>query len=59
MATPKPGPVHLLDALRKLVAVTVYSDNGYCSICHGDWPNEHRPGCAGKLALAVIQKAKT
>ena len=46
----------LLAALKRLVALNVFVDNGYCSCCHGFWPDEHREDCAGKQAMDAIRK---
>lgn len=48
----------LLAALKRLTEASVYVDNGYCSCCHGYWPDEHQDDCEGAQALAAIAKAE-
>lgn len=48
----------LLAALKQLTESKVYVDNGYCSCCHGYWPNEHLDDCVGAQALGAIAKAE-
>ncbi len=50
-----PSGATVREALRRLVDHAVYVDNGYCSICHGHWPNEHAIGCEGAQALAALR----
>lgn len=46
-------------ACESLLAVVFYADNGYCSICHGHWPNEHREYCQGKRLSDAIDAYDT
>lgn len=45
-------------AAESLLAVACYVDNGYCSICHGYWPNDHREHCQGARLKAALARAK-